>query len=219
LFKLLGSHTTISARRFDNLSKSIPGMPVELPKGGCETWVAERIKEKSYIAPAYKNVDGTSFAAPIVSSVIAQMLEAMPDLSPNDIRRILMDTAQQVRGAPVEQQGSGVLNPRTAVHRALGQRAPSNVPGVYRANSGIVFVYHNRVPRTVALAGDFNSWDVTKNHFDELENGVWSCWLPLPPAGTYRYKFVIDRAVWIEDPSNPVKDPDGYGGWNSQLVV
>ncbi|HET6274097.1 MAG TPA: S8 family serine peptidase [Bacteroidota bacterium] len=219
LFKLLGSHTTIGVRQFETLSKDIPGIPIELRKGGCETWVAERIKEKSYIAPAYKNVDGTSFAAPIVSSVIAQMLEAMPDLSPNDIRRILMDTAQPVKDAPIEQQGSGVLNPRAAVHRALGQRAPSNVPGAYRTDSGIVFVYHNRVPRTVALAGDFNSWDVTKNHFDELENGVWSCWLPLPPASMYHYKFVIDRAVWIEDPSNPLKDPDGYGGWNSQLVV
>jgi serine protease AprX len=42
--------------------------------------VRAKIKGHNLITAAYKHVDGTSFAAPIVSSVAAQMLEANPAL-------------------------------------------------------------------------------------------------------------------------------------------
>jgi hypothetical protein len=33
------------------------------------------------------------------------------------------------------------------------------------------------------------------------------------------YKFIVDGQKWIEDPSNGMKAPDEYGGFNSLLVV
>ncbi|MBL8739758.1 MAG: S8 family serine peptidase, partial [Myxococcales bacterium] len=42
----------------------------------------QRILEQKYISPSYQHVDGTSFAAPITTSVVAQMLEANPTLTP-----------------------------------------------------------------------------------------------------------------------------------------
>ena len=44
--------------------------------------VAAKIRDNNVISGAYKHVDGTSFAAPIVSSLAAQMLEANPALAP-----------------------------------------------------------------------------------------------------------------------------------------
>jgi serine protease AprX len=44
-----------------------------------------KIHRENVITGNYKYVDGTSFAAPIVSSVIAQMLEANPDLTPQQV--------------------------------------------------------------------------------------------------------------------------------------
>lgn len=67
----------------------------------------------------YKMVDGTSFAAPIVTSVVGQMLEANPSLKPLEVKRILLQTARRVPGIDVDRQGWGAIDPRAAVERAL----------------------------------------------------------------------------------------------------
>lgn len=66
----------------------------------------------------YKHVDGTSFAAPIVCSVIAQMLEANPHLSPQRIKRILIDTALRLKEVEIDRQGWGMMIPSRAVEVA-----------------------------------------------------------------------------------------------------
>jgi serine protease AprX len=78
-----------------------------------------RIHAHKIIDTQHQHVDGTSVAAPIVTSVIAQMLEANPRLTPRQIRAILTRTARQINGAPLEQQGAGILNASAAVQTAL----------------------------------------------------------------------------------------------------
>jgi serine protease AprX len=80
-----------------------------------------KLREGNVISRYYKYVDGTSFAAPIVSSIIACMLEANPRLTPQQIKRILIDTAERVPEIEVDRQGWGVVSARRAVERALGQ--------------------------------------------------------------------------------------------------
>ena len=78
-----------------------------------------KLREGNVINEHYKYVDGTSFAAPIVSSIVASMLEANPRLTPQQIKRILIDTAERVHDTEVDRQGWGVVNARAAVARAL----------------------------------------------------------------------------------------------------
>lgn len=78
-----------------------------------------KIRRESVITKNYKYVDGTSFAAPIVSSVVAQMLEANPELTPQQIKRILISTAERLPHYEVDRQGWGVIDPRRAVEKAL----------------------------------------------------------------------------------------------------
>lgn len=84
-----------------------------------------KLREGNVINQHYKYVDGTSFAAPIVSSIIACMLEANPKLTPQRIKRILIRTAERVSDVEVDRQGWGVVNARRAVEVAteLGGRA------------------------------------------------------------------------------------------------
>ena len=84
-----------------------------------------KLREGNVINEHYKYVDGTSFAAPIVSSIIACMLEANPKLTPPQIKRILIGTAERVPDVEVDRQGWGVVNARRAVEVAteLGGRA------------------------------------------------------------------------------------------------
>jgi serine protease AprX len=79
-----------------------------------------KLREGNVINQHYKYVDGTSFAAPIVSSIIACMLEANQRLAPQQIKRILIDTAERVPEVEVDRQGWGVVSARRAVELALG---------------------------------------------------------------------------------------------------
>lgn len=219
LFDLLNATPRTFEAQFKKKRRLLPGSPTTRVRGDHKRWVRERIQEMKYIAPYYKNVDGTSFAAPIVSSVIAQMLEAMPDLVPAQVKQILVETAEPLKNISKEQQGFGVPNPRAALERAIMQRHIDRQPGVHFVNGHIYFIYHNRIPRSVALAGDFNGWDCTKNHLHDSVDGIWSCWIPKLPSGNHRYKFVIDDALWVEDPTNNNKEPDGFGGYNSRVIM
>jgi len=81
-----------------------------------------KLQEGNVINQHYKFVDGTSFAAPIVASTVVCMLEANPCLTPPQVKRILIDTAERVAGVEVERQGWGVVAPRRAVEAALRMR-------------------------------------------------------------------------------------------------
>lgn len=81
-----------------------------------------KLREGNVINHHYKFVDGTSFASPIVASIAACMLQANPKLTPQQIKRILIDTAERVPEIEVERQGWGVVVPRKAVEVALRWR-------------------------------------------------------------------------------------------------
>lgn len=73
--------------------------------------------------------------------------------------------------------------------------------------------------RSVHLAGSFNGWD-KKSHplrYDSRE-GRWKIRLILSP-GRYTYKFVLNGQIWKGDQENPLKEKDGFGGFNSIFVT
>lgn len=81
-----------------------------------------KIRRENVITKSYKYVDGTSFSAPIVSSLVAQMLEANPSLSPSEIKRLLISSAERLPQYEVDRQGWGVIDARRAVETALASR-------------------------------------------------------------------------------------------------
>lgn len=102
-----------------------PGVDPELdaaldrPVHSIRQIITLKIRRENVITKHYKYVDGTSFAAPIVSSIAAQMLEANPKLTPSDIKRILITSAERLPHYEVDRQGWGVIDPRRAVEIAL----------------------------------------------------------------------------------------------------
>jgi len=69
----------------------------------------------------------------------------------------------------------------------------------------------------VFAAGEFNDWSPTETRMQKDEDGIWRVTLKLKP-GRYEYKFYAD-GQWLEDPKNPDKVSDPYGGNNSVLTV
>ncbi|MGD9140608.1 MAG: glycogen-binding domain-containing protein [bacterium] len=70
----------------------------------------------------------------------------------------------------------------------------------------------------VHVAGQFNEWKADDIELKKGADGIWRTTLTLEP-GTYTYKFIVNGQDWIEDPANPDKVPDPYGGHNSLLTV
>lgn len=72
---------------------------------------------------------GTSMAAPHVAGTVALMLEANPDLGPDEVRDLLIASATPMPGCPVRDCGAGHVNALAAVEaaRAAVNEAPRAV--------------------------------------------------------------------------------------------
>lgn len=91
---------------------------IDRPVHSIRQMIILKIRRENVITKHYKYVDGTSFSAPIVSSVAAQMLEANSDLTPSQLKKILISTAERLPQYEVDRQGWGVIDPRRAVAAA-----------------------------------------------------------------------------------------------------
>lgn len=184
--------------------------------------ISRRVLETKFISGDYMHADGTSFAAPIVSSVIAQLLQADPELTPTQVRSILFNTALRLPTFPVERQGFGCIRPRKAILKAQKKEIRFQVnqsPYINRDNKTIQFFIQHSCAEQISLTGNFNNWTPDVLLMEPGQNGLWKIEIPLLPAGKYYYKFRIDDNRWVEDTDNPWREPDGLNGWNSILLV
>ena len=207
-----------------SLVPSDPGLIRLLGQNGGETRAAieSALRVEKIVTAHYQHVEGTSFAAPIVASVVAQMLEANPLLTPAAVKHLLVTTADRVPGALAVRQGHGMLCARRAVEAARREAHTSDrdaFSGPRVEDGRVVFTYHDDRAGRVALAGEFNGWDPKRAVFERLSGGLWRIALDAPVAGRYRYKFLVDGERWIEDPGNGAKEPDPYGGFDSVLRI
>jgi len=108
--------TTIAAH--GGLDKDVDEA-AELPIPLLRQLISIKLREGNVINEHYKYVDGTSFAAPIVASIVACMLEANASLTPQQVKRILIDSAERVSEVEADRQGWGVVNARRAIELAL----------------------------------------------------------------------------------------------------
>ena len=184
--------------------------------------IISRIQQCKFISAHYMHVDGTSFAAPIVTAVIAQLLEAAPSLSPNAIRSVLFSTAKRLPGFPAERQGFGRIYPRKALINVIQNQnimIPHTSPEVNKENKTISFYFKNSAASQISLAGSFNHWAQDVLLLEPGKDGTWKIEIPLLGPGRYTYKFFIDEKLWTEDIENPYREPDGFNGFNSILNI
>lgn len=180
------------------------------------------IQQCKYISPHYMHVDGTSFAAPVVSAVVAQLLEINPALTPAMVRSVLFGTAKRLPNFSAERQGFGTVQPRQAVLKVLNRQiidAPASSPCINNLQRTIGFYMQHDYAAQVSLAGSFNQWDKDALLLEPGRNGVWKIEIPMLPAGRYTYKFFVDDHSWTEDINNPYREPDGFSGFNSILII
>lgn len=68
--------------------------------------------------------------------------------------------------------------------------------------------------RTVAIAGDFNSWNTTSHMMRQSRNGNFTITIGLEAEKDYQFKYIVDGERWEND-----WKADRYDGENSVVVV
>lgn len=195
---------------------------LDLPLPEIRYDIQEQMNGQKFIHPHYQHVDGTSMSAPIVSGIVAQMLEANPSLIPTQVKEILMMTADPLNDAPAERQGAGTVNAGRAVAAALRvsggllQGIPIS-PHVTPHES--TFYYFDPTAHKVAVVGSFNGWQSEDGEMVQIRPGLWEGVLAVSARGMHRYKFLIDGSRWIHDPENPLRVEDGFGGFSSLIAI
>ncbi|MBE2236499.1 MAG: S8 family serine peptidase [Caldilineaceae bacterium] len=203
-----------------------------------EVWqgLRQRMNAHKWVHPHYQHVDGTSVAVTQVSAVAAQMFEANPSLTGDDVRRLLLDAALPLPSVLPRQSGAGLLQPARAVAAAL--RASGGRLAAYPASATVLSEneLHKRLlhgtlsaPLRVdanastapARAVYFGLWAPHAHAVSLI--GAFNCWRPdeLPlhqatngwwhgvlrlPLGVHSYRF------WIVDALCPqgywMRDPE-----------
>lgn len=79
-------------------------------------------KQEAPYAKDYMPISGTSQAAPFVSGTAALLFQANPDLTPQQVKQIIMETAKPLNGASENIQGKGRIDPLAAVQKALAMK-------------------------------------------------------------------------------------------------
>lgn len=223
LYGLLDLPDTELFQAVQQCKEAVPGLFTDADhQQGLRGRIIERIQTRKYISPHYMHVDGTSFAAPVVCAVIAQLLELNPGLDPAEIRQVLFSTASRISTLDATRQGYGMIQPRKAILKILKRSAavqPLHSPHIDRDQNTIAFHLQHECASQVSLAGSFNQWAPGMLLMEPSENGIWTITIPMLPAGRYAYKFLVDEQVWTEDVKNPNREPDGFLGFNNLLIV
>ena len=81
----------------------------------------------------------------------------------------------------------------------------------------VEFILNHPQAQSVAVAGTFNDWHVSRTPMSPGTAGNWKAtvWLP---AGRYEYRFIVD-GQWISDPRARECVQNTFGSTNSVLVV
>jgi serine protease AprX len=106
----------------------------------------------------YLSMSGTSMASPAVAGTVALMLQANPQMTPNEVKAVLQYTAEVNSHADALTQGAGFLNARGAVELARFLAAPATVPYPSTTSWGRRLIWGNYLFKNGRLTHDANAW-------------------------------------------------------------
>jgi serine protease AprX len=216
-------------------TSALDGVIVDVEHWMPEVWQGLRLRMNAHkwVHRYYQHVEGTSVAVAQVSAVAAQMFQANPNLSGDEVRRLMVETALSLPHLTSPQTGPGLLQPALAVAAALrakgGPLQGFPISGTVLhgtplqkwqlhgtlpvhsfsqfGNSGCVIYFGLWAPHAqrVSLLGSFNRWQPDALTLCQVHNGWWHIALHLPP-GVHLYRF------WVTDANHPhgrwMRDPE-----------
>jgi serine protease AprX len=106
----------------------------------------------------YLSLTGTSMSAPVVSGIVALMLQANPSLTPNAVKAILQYTAAVYPAYDPLTEGAGFVNARGAIELARHLASPSTVDYPNESQWAKTFIWGNQLVRGGRILAGANAW-------------------------------------------------------------
>jgi serine protease AprX len=121
--------------------------------------------EPAYL-PFYTSMSGTSMATPHAAGIVALLLEAKPELSPDEIKQVLQDTATNMPGYETWEVGTGYINAYAAIESVMfgtkyGSTVNANQTFHSNADSTVDRVPFQAVYNPVTLSSNQYSFEVS----------------------------------------------------------
>jgi hypothetical protein len=91
----------------------------------------------SYSGSEFEFSQGTSFAAPIVSGVAAMLLSHRPELSTQDVRKIILQSVTKVDGLADKVASGGIVNAYEAIKLADAWQIESDTPQSFTLSTSV----------------------------------------------------------------------------------
>ncbi|WP_086931548.1 isoamylase early set domain-containing protein [Agarilytica rhodophyticola] len=73
--------------------------------------------------------------------------------------------------------------------------------------------------KTIAIAGDFNDWNIEQTILRKQKSGVYARTLDLEVGTEYQYRFVIDGVRWENDWDADKYVPNNHSFDDNSVVV
>jgi serine protease AprX len=121
--------------------------------------------EPAYL-PFYTSMSGTSMATPHAAGIVALLLEAKPELSPDEIKQVLQDTATNMPGYETWEVGTGYINAYAAIESVMfgtkyGSTVNANQTFYSNADSTVDRMPFQVVYNPVTLSSNQYSFEVS----------------------------------------------------------
>ena len=182
----VGGYSSRGPTRFEELIKpdiAAPGTQIVAPMSAGNALATNY--PKIVVDSNYMWLTGTSMSAPVVSGTVALMLERNPYLNPNQVKAILMYTAETHKGNPYE-VGAGYMNAAGALNLAANVDATTAVGDHWLLENGVNLDYSNVIAGFPAVWSETIVWgkglySVDGFGFNETSYGETIVWArPLP---------------------------------------
>jgi serine protease AprX len=106
--------------KIDNLTKpDILSPGVNITAATAYGSVLDSHPKIPHAGPDYITISGTSMATPIMAGIVSLIVQARPDLTPAQVIELFKDTSSKLPSLDANQQGHGVVQPQTALEKAL----------------------------------------------------------------------------------------------------
>lgn len=84
----------------------------------------------------------------------------------------------------------------------------------------VTFKYPNKeAAESAVLAGEFNNWSLVETPMKKLKDGSFSVTVSLKSGYSYRFRYVLDGNVWVNDEAADSYASNEYGEENSVVSV
>jgi hypothetical protein len=124
---------------------------------------------------------------------------------------LLMAVGSQERSGPSIAPGSRAV--------IIGDSVASMASAIRDTLRIVQFMLTAPAASRVALAGDFNGWDIRATPLErDRRDGRWAVALALAP-GRHNYAYVVDDTQWVRDPAAAPAEPNELTPPRSVVIV